>query len=356
MKNIAIIGAGVVGLSIAYQLSQNKKFRVFVLEKNKIFGLGNTIKNSQVIHSGIYYKKHTLKKKLAIKGNKLIYKFCKKNKIKCLKVGKLFVAKTLEEEKYLDILKKNALNNGIKDTKIINKNKLKIMEPNIIGNKALLSTSTGIFDVNSFINKLFQFCKKNNVKFKFKINKLNFKIKKKKFNEKNFKETLFDYVINSAGAEAIQIAKAYFPSQKFPQNNFVKGIYFYTKQNLKVKKIIYDAMLPGVIKPRIDITPMLNGGYMFGPNVQKKEKVDKKKLKDEFFKILKRSLHSINRNKILYLKEGIRTKIIKTTIEKNEDFHIRKIKKYNWINLFGIESPGLTSCLSIAQYVAKMIK
>ena len=80
MKKILIIGAGVIGLSISYELSKMNKFKITILEKAKKIGLENTSKNSQVIHSGVYYKKNTLKNNLCIKGKNLIYKFCKKRK------------------------------------------------------------------------------------------------------------------------------------------------------------------------------------------------------------------------------------------------------------------------------------
>ena len=69
--------------------------------------------------------------------------------------------------------------------------------------------------------------------------------------------------------DAIDVAKQNFPNYKFPKNNFVKGIYFKTKENLKLKRIVYRAMLPGDVKERIDITPLLDGGYILGPSVEK---------------------------------------------------------------------------------------
>ena len=355
MKKILIIGAGVVGLSIAYELSKYKKFRIIVLEKGKKFGLGNTFKNSQVIHSGVYYKKNSLKNILCINGKKLIYKFCKTHKIKIIKTGKLFLAYTKKEVDYLNILKKNAINNGVKDIKIIDTKKLKKIEPTLKGKKALLSPSAGVFDVKIFVNKLFQISKKNNVTFKFNVKNLFIKRKKNKFQTNYTKNVFFDYVINSAGMNAIEIAKKSFPDHKFPKNNFVKGIYFMTKQKLKLKKIVYRAMLPGDIKERIDITPLLDEGYIFGPSVEKSHLINKKKLKYKFINGIKKYLPKIDEKKIFYYKEGVRPKIMLNSIKSNEDFYIKKIKNFNWINLFGIESPGLTSALSIAKYVKRIL-
>ena len=155
--------------------------------------------------------------------------------------------------------------------------------------------------------------------------------------------------------EAIKIAKQNFPKNNFPNNHFVKGIYFKTKQNFKLKKIVYRAMMPGDTTERFDITPLLNGGYIFGPSVEKSKSIDKKKLKNKFINGIKNYLPLLNKKKLLYLKEGIRPKIMYKKIKSNEDFYIKKIRDYNWMNLFGIESPGLTSALSIAKYVKRIM-
>lgn len=356
MKNILIIGAGVIGLSVAYELSKKKReYCIYVLEKNNKIGLENTIKNSQVIHSGVYYKKNSLKNYLCNEGKKLIYKFCIKNKIKHKKTEKLFVACTQKEKKYLALLKKNSIRNGVKDVRIVKKKELNILEPKISATEALLSPSSGVFDVKTFIKKLFIINKKKNVKFRFnsKISKL--KKKENKFLSFYFKNIVFDYVVNCAGTGAIKLAKKNFPKEKFPIDRFVRGVYFKTKQNLNLKRIIYRAMVPGDVKERIDTTPLLDGGYLFGPSVENTKKINKKKLKYKFFNGIKDYLPNIKKEKIKYFKQGVRTKIKISHKVKNEDFYIKKMKNYPWINLFGIESPGLTSSLSIGKYVRKIL-
>ena len=355
MKKILIIGSGVIGLSIAYELSKVKRFKVTVIEKSKTIGSGNTLKNSQVIHSGVYYKKNSLKNTLCIQGKELLYKFCKKHRIKNSKIGKLFLACSKREENFLNILKKNSIKNGVKDVRIINCKELKKLEPSLSGTKALFSPTAGIFDVHKFINKLFQISKKKGVIFRFNIKTIQIKKIDSKFKINYLKKDEFDYVINCAGMGAIQIAKQNFPKHKFPQNNFVKGIYFFTKENLNLKKIVYRAMIPGDTRERIDITPFLSGGYIFGPSVEKLTSINKKMLKSKFINGIKNYLPKINEKKIVYFKEGIRPKIMFKKPKSNEDFYIKKIKDYNWINLFGMESPGLTSALSIAKYVKRIL-
>ena len=229
------------------------------------------------------------------------------------------------------------------------------MEPTLKGSKALLSPSAGIFDVKTFVKKLFQISKKNKVNFYFNVKNFSIRKTNSKFQINYLKNDLFDCVINCAGMEAIKIAKKNFPNNKFPEDNFVRGIYFKTRENLKLNKIVYRAMLPGDVRERIDITPLLEGGYILGPSVEKLNSINKKKLKNKFINGIKNYLMSLNKKKILYFKEGIRPKIMFGKVKSNEDFYIKKIKNYNWINLFGIESPGLTCSLSIAKYVKRMI-
>ena len=171
MKNILIIGAGVIGLSIAYELSKKKFLEVTVIEKNKKFGLGNSSKNSEVIHSGVYYKKNSLKNILCVEGKKLIYNFCKKFKVRYRNTEKIFLACTKKEERHLYKLRDNSLKNGVKDIKIINQKQIKLLESYLKGTKALLSKSSGIFNTEDFMKKLFQLSKKNKVKFYFKKKK-----------------------------------------------------------------------------------------------------------------------------------------------------------------------------------------
>lgn len=359
MKNILIIGCGVIGLATAYELSKKKIYNVHILEKNKIYGQENSSKNSEVIHSGVYYKKNSLKNIFCIEGKKLIYNFCKKYKIKFKKCGKLFVATSNLENRYLNTLKINSNQNGLNDTKVISENNLKKIAPLLNVRKALSSPSAGIFDVKNFMQKLFTLSKKNKVRFFFNVKKFNISKKKNNFFLKiNKKEMMFDHVINCAGIEAISIAKKNFPKHCFPNNLLVPGIYFKTNQNLKINKIIYRAMLPGDTRERIDITPCLDGSYIFGPSVENKVKINNQNLaliKKKFINGINSYFPYININKLKFMKIGVRPKIMYKKKGINEDFFIKKVPGYNWVNLFGMESPGLTASLAIAKHVTNLI-
>lgn len=352
MKKILIIGGGVIGLSIAYEISKNNKFKVLLVEKNKNFGLEASSKNSEVIHSGVYYKNNSLKAHLCVQGKKMIYGFCKKNKISFKNTQKLFIGNSLQDYKLIKQMYKNAKKNDVDDVRIITERTLKKIEPNIKAKYALLSKSSGIFDVNGFMKKLFSLCKKNGVRFIYnkKISQGYFENKKIYFS--NIKNQKFDYVINAAGAGAIGIAKTVFKNILFPSDKLVTGLYFKTKQDLKIKRIIYPAMKPEKNTERVDITPTISNEYIFGPSVEKKEQINLRNSKLKFAKFLMKINNEINIKKVKYFKKGIRPKI-KINSKSYVDFYIKKVDRYNWINLLGMESPGLTSCLAIAKYVKR---
>ena len=126
--DVIIVGSGVIGLSIAYFLSKNKK-KVILIEKEKDFGKGVSSRNTEVIHAGIYYAKDSLKSRLCLSGKKKLYEFCKKFHISHKKIGKLFIATNKNEEVYLEKINSQALANGLMDLSHLSKKQIQIIEP-----------------------------------------------------------------------------------------------------------------------------------------------------------------------------------------------------------------------------------
>lgn len=165
--NIAIIGSGVVGLSCAYYLS--KFFQgIIVLERNESFGLETSCRNSEVIHSGIYYPENSLKAKLSVRGSHLLYDFCKKHEIRYKKTGKLIVALDENEEKILYQLFEKGVRNGVKGLEIIDTSDIKKIEKNTKGKSAIYSKDTGIIDSHGFMKRLYFLAIDKGVIFAFK--------------------------------------------------------------------------------------------------------------------------------------------------------------------------------------------
>ena len=151
--NIAVIGAGVVGLAIAAEISRRKE-GVFVFEKYGTFGAETSSRNSEVIHAGIYYPKDSLKAKFCIEGRPLLYEFCERYDLPHKRLGKVIVAAEESEVPKLEAIREQAERNGVRDLVTLSKRELKELEPHVAGCAALLSPSSGIVDAYALMKAL----------------------------------------------------------------------------------------------------------------------------------------------------------------------------------------------------------
>ncbi len=212
---ITIVGAGVVGCAIAYELSKDFNENIVVIEKNsQINGENQSSRNSGVIHAGIFYSKDfsPLKSKLCIEGNRLLYDFCEKNNVAFKKTGKLVIATENIELEYLDDVFKTANENGVEGIKYLDQDEIKRFEPNVSGIAALYVPSSGIVESTQLVTKLYKVAESNGVIFltenelidaEYKNSFFNITVKSRNLIEK-FKTKI---LINSAGLYSDQIAK-----------------------------------------------------------------------------------------------------------------------------------------------------
>ncbi|MBT3169217.1 MAG: NAD(P)/FAD-dependent oxidoreductase [Candidatus Cloacimonetes bacterium] len=359
--NILVIGAGVVGLSIAQKLSENFE-DIVVVETEKSFGRHTSSRNSEVIHSGIYYPQNSLKAELCVNGNKLLYEFAKINKIPHQKCGKYVVATAENEEQKLFKLQQNGVQNSVENLTIISNQEILADIPQLNTTKALMVPSTGIIDTHKLMEKLGKIAEKNGAFIIYEMEVIAIKQSGDKYEIKfsNGEIFLANYVINSAGLFSDKIAEMV--GINLQKNNlklhWCKGEYYKTTKLKGIKKLIYP--LPSEQFLGIHLTINLNGEVRFGPNAYFVDDLNYKmneNNKDEFLRAINRYLPISVEN--LQLDDcGIRAKL-QTENESFRDFYIAEetAKGYpNFINLIGIESPGLTSCLSIAEKVKKLIE
>jgi len=151
--DVAIIGAGVIGLATASQIAQGKK-QVFVFEKNRAFGLETSSRNSEVIHAGIYYPEDSLKARLCVEGKRLLYDLCERYNIACRKCGKIIVAADDNETHWLEELHEQGRRNGVDDLVLLSRTEVKKLEPSIEARAGLLSPSSGILDSHNLLSFL----------------------------------------------------------------------------------------------------------------------------------------------------------------------------------------------------------
>jgi len=367
--NITIIGAGVVGLAIASKLSETQN-SIFVLEKNSKFGQETSSRNSEVIHSGIYYPVDSLKTKLCVRGNHMLYDICDKNDIPYKRCGKLIVATDDQELVELQNIYKRAISNRVNDLSFLNTKEIHELEPNIYGKKALFSPSTGIIDSHQLMKFFVASSINNNVDFAFNskvssIRKINnyYQIEVIDHEGKPFLFTS-KTIINAAGLEAEKISKMVGINNNKYKTYFCKGEYFSIKppKNKLVSRLVYPVPFKNLTGLGIHATVDLGGGLKLGPNVEYLDKniYDYKindSHKDDFFNSAKNIFPFLTLDDLQAEMVGIRPKIQKKG-EAIQDFIIVEEKKSgfpNFINLIGIESPGLTASPAIAEYVNKLI-
>jgi L-2-hydroxyglutarate oxidase LhgO len=347
-----VVGAGILGLSVARSISKRNK-KVLVLEKNRRFGEETSSRNSGVIHAGIYYPKKSLKSIFCVKGNSEIYSFAKKRGIHFNKCGKLIVANNPSEEKILLKIKKNASKNGI-SLLYINNKKLKTIEPNLNCFSALYSETSGVIDSHDLMtNFVFDIeSKKGELVFGCKVNTISIEKEKIKFsvNKNNFFTT--KVLINCSGLESHLLAKKIKQLNKslIPKIKFVKGSYMKLTGKSPFKKLIYP--VPTQNGLGIHSTLNIEGQTIFGPDDEIVKKINynvSEEKKEKFINSIKKFWPEISKDKITCDYSGIRTKVKKNDfiIQDYNDHHLKGL-----INLFGMDSPGLTSSIPIGEYVA----
>jgi len=364
--DVIIIGAGVVGLAIGAQLS--KKFnKVLVLDKNLNFGEETSSRNSEVIHGGLYYPQDSLKAQLCTQGKFEIYKYCQLNKIPYSQIGKLIVAQDKDEEIQLEKINHQALNNGVSDLTFLSQKEIRDKEPHLSGTSALLSPSTGILDAHSYMLSLLAQLEHNQGTFvgntqvhSAEPDNAGFIVNLTSHTE--FMTLKCRYLINSAGLHSEQVAHSIEGLNKtlIPQMHWCKGHYFSYSGKSPFSQLIYPVPEANTKGLGIHATLDLGGQLKFGPDTQYIETLNydfKSDLKPKFIKAIQRYFPVINPEKLQPSYTGIRPKL-QGPNDEFKDFNIQTSNTHKipgLVNLFGIESPGLTASLAIGKYVEDVL-
>ena len=367
--NITIIGAGVIGLAIAEKLSQNHN-DVFLIEKHSSFGQETSSRNSEVIHAGIYYTKDSLKSRLCVEGKKLLYDYCRKFTVPYNNCGKLIVATSEAEIEVIHAILKKAADNGVDDLRIIGRHEIASLEPNIYALEAIYSPSTGIVDSHSLmkqyetnsINNGCQVVYHSEVTGIQKVEK-GYKITVNDADGKTYSFTTA-VIVNSAGLTADKLAEMAGFKNEDLRIIFCKGEYFrlLPPNNKLISRLIYPVPHENMEGIGIHITIDMGGGVKLGPDVKYLDSniydysVTASK-QEAFYRSAKKFLPFLEYDDIAPEMAGIRPKIQKPG-QTLKDFYIKEESERGlpgFINLIGMESPGLTSSLAIAKYVDTLI-
>jgi|WetSurMetagenome_2_1015567.scaffolds.fasta_scaffold14322_2 L-2-hydroxyglutarate oxidase LhgO len=364
---IAVIGAGVVGLAIAARLSE-KHPRLVVLEKNEKYGMETSSRNSEVIHAGIYYNPGSLKARLCVEGRNELYALCKVHNIIHKPLTKLITATTSAELEKLESIQKNASKNGV-ELHLLDQTAALKLEPNIKTVGALFSPLTGVISVHDLMDYFFRTIQSNRGVVQHRCQVMDIQ-----HNAGEYELTIDDVgtqssvsseiVINAAGLNSDLIAQmlGIDIDKESLRLNYVKGSYFAvvpSKANL-VSRLVY----PVPANEGLGVHALMDWGgrLKFGPDVEYLEgrSLDYKVAEEKqhvFAESIRRILPQINDEDISPDMSGIRPKLQKKG-QPARDFiivHEKDRGLSGFVNLIGIESPGLTSSPAIARYVENLL-
>lgn len=367
--NITVIGAGVVGLAIAQKVTERHE-NVFIIEKHSTFGQETSSRNSEVIHAGIYYPQGSLKANLCIEGKKLLYEYCERYDIPFKKCGKLIVATSEEEIPVIEGVRQTAINNGVDDLIMLNREEIMQLEPGIFALKALLSPSTGIIDTHSLM-KQYETNTINNggqIVYGSEVTAISrtaggYKITLTDADSREYSFTS-GIVINSAGLTSDIVSEMVGIKDEKLKIMFCKGEYFRINppKNRLLTRLIYPVPHPKLEHIGVHVTVDLAGGVKLGPDVKYLDSnIQDYKLtaskQEAFYNSVKHYLPFLEFDDIAPEMAGIRPKLQKPG-EQIRDYYIAEESGRGYpgfINLIGMESPALTSSLAIADYVDGMV-
>lgn len=359
--DVVVIGAGVIGLAVARDLA-GKGQSVILLEKEAGFGRGVSSRNTEVIHAGIYYQTGSLKAGLCVRGRHLLYEYLAAHNINHRRAGKMIIAASPEEVKRLEVIKQQAEENGVNDIQELDKKQIKEIEPELRGEAALLSPSSGILDTHSFMRSLLESGEAEGMIFAPSSSVVGAEP------EHNFwcvrvggREPVSircKAVINSAGLYATDLSKTVFPHRDVPRLHPRKGSYARYSGKSPLRHIVYPALIPGVIEERVDATPDLGGMLRFGPTSEEPGDIEDFSivpgLIEKISPALRRYLPRLDISRISPDCAGIRPRIFGADAPV-QDFRFEWAPVAGWLDLWGMESPGLTASLAIAEYVWQLI-
>jgi len=354
-----VVGAGVIGLAIARELALHGH-EVLVLEAENAFGTHTSSRNSEVIHAGIYYPTNSLKAQTCVRGKAMLYQYCQQRGVNHQQIGKLIVATGADQVEILKHYQAQGQLNGVGDLELLSEEKLHQLEPEVQGLAALWSPSTGIVDSHGFMLSLLG-------DFENASGTLVLESPVRRFKQlaKDFEiEVEVDgapmrlrsrWLINSAGHGALTLASA--SRADHPADNYYPaGHYFSYSGRSPFKRLVYPVAETGSLG--LHATLDLGGQTKFGPDVEWREQLDytfdlHEKRRQHFENSIRKYYPGLDASRLQPGYVGVRPRIAGPG-EPAADFRVDGSESHGMkglVQLFGIESPGLTASLAIAELV-----
>jgi L-2-hydroxyglutarate oxidase LhgO len=356
----AVIGAGVVGLAIARALARAGR-EVLVLEDEPTIGAHTSSRNSEVVHAGIYYPPGSLKATLCVRGREMLYRFCAGYGVAHARLGKLLVAVTDEETGTLARYRDTAIANGVDDLVPLDARAARALEPEVRCVAALLSPSTGIVDSHALMLALQGDAEAHGAVVAFLAPVLAGRVERDgivlEVGGASRMQLACSAVVNSGGLFASRVASAIagIPPASIPRTRFAKGQYFTLSGRHPFRRLVYP--MPSAGGLGVHVTLDLGGQVRFGPDVSAwLDHVDygfDEGRAPAFYEAIRRYWPSLPDGALQPGYTGLRPKLSGPG-EPAADFVIQGPADHGaagWHALYGIESPGLTASLAIAERV-----
>jgi len=359
--NVVVIGGGVVGTAIIAEISRHYD-DVFLLEAAPRLGMGTSTRNSGVIHAGIYYKPGSLKAFHCVRGVPMLYEFCAAHNVPHERTGKLIVADSEDHLSLLEDLKRRGDENGVEGLEIVDNQFIRRLEPNIVSPVALNSPNTGIVDAEDLIKTLERIAKSNGAHILTNTRVVaadaengiaTIRTEREEFGARA--------TINCAGLHSDDVARmfGYDKHTIYP----CRGEYAELLPGARklVNGLVYPLPLPTGHGLGVHFTKTTAGALLIGPNARYvKNKEDYESDRTDlrlFYESAAKMAPALRFEDMRVSYTGIRPRLVPEHEHSFADFVIEHDPNHRAvIHLIGIESPGLTACLSIAASVVEMAR
>lgn len=360
--DVVVAGAGVVGIAAARAFAKAGR-EVLVLDAADAIGTETSSRNSEVIHAGIYYPKDSLMALLCVAGRRKLYAFCAEHGVPTRKCGKLIVATSDDETEKLAGIKARAEANGVEGMRLLDAAQARELEPNLACTAALLSPETGIVDSHAYMLALQGEAEAAGAMFVFHSQVIGGRATscglELSVGGAEPMALRCRVLVNAAGLHATRLAASIIgmPSQLVPTTHYAKGNYFTLTGRAPFSRLIYPVPVPGGLG--VHLTLDLGNQARFGPDVEWVDTLDytvDPSRADSFYAAIRRYWPDLPDGALAPGYAGIRPKITPKGAPA-ADFVIQPEAAHGvsgLINLFGIESPGLTSAIALADLVAEL--
>jgi L-2-hydroxyglutarate oxidase LhgO len=357
-----VVGAGVVGLAVARALAQSGR-EVIILDAAEGIGTETSSRNSEVIHAGIYYPAGSFMARFCVAGRRKLYALCQEKGVPHINCGKLIVATNEQEDALLAGIKRRAEANGVEGMRVLTAAEAIAMEPNLSCTSALLSPATGIVDSHGFMVALQGDAENAGAVPVFfspvtagRVVDGGVEIDVGGADPMSLRCRL---LVNSAGLHAPSLAGRIvgMPPERIPTAYYAKGNYFTLSGRSPFSRLIYPVPVPGGLG--VHLTVDLGGQARFGPDVQWIDEIDymvDPSRADSFYAAVRKYWPALKDGALQPGYAGIRPKIVPRGAPA-QDFVVQGPQTHGvpgLINLFGIESPGLTASMALAEYVLEV--